>query len=97
VSLPLTTIVTKDPEATLDYAMDWAAWLAAGDAISTADWTSYPAGLIADAPPPSLAGAVARVWLTGGTPNVLYAVTCSVTTTQGRADDRTAQVRVREQ
>lgn len=82
----------KDPAARLDYAVDWSAWLPEGDTVAAAEW--LPGGLTVDGT--SLAGAVATVWLTGGTPGVTYRVTCRVTTTAGRIDDRTMRIFVAE-
>ena len=79
----------KDPQAKLDYAVDWTAWLAAGETITTSTWT-VPAGLtkVSD-------GAVdgkATVWLSGGTVGTRYAVTNHIITSQGREDERTLTI-----
>lgn len=84
----------KDADATLDYSVDWSAWLADGDTIAAADWT-VPDGLQQPTTPtPSLAGAKATVWLTGGTVGDIYPVTCRITTAQGRSDARSIRIRV---
>lgn len=75
----------KDPQAALDYAVDWVAWLA-GDTIASVAWT-VPPGLTLDAQ--SHTATVATVWLSGGTDGQVYAVTCGVTTAAGRVDERT--------
>jgi hypothetical protein len=90
---------THDPDATLDYAIDWSEWLPDGDALSTATWTVTGADAaltVAGSPAPSHAAGIATAWLTGGTDRVDYRVTCRVTTTGGRVDDRSILVRVRE-
>ncbi len=84
----------KDPDATLDYSIDWSAWLPSGDALSTATWsTSDPDLEVAGSPAPSHAAGIATAWLTGGTAGQRYTVTCRVTTTGGRVDDRSILLR----
>lgn len=84
----------KDPDATLDFAVDWTAELRAGDSITAAAWT-VPAGITQPATPvASLTGAKATVWLTGGSVGETYPVVCRVTTAQGRIDERTIRITV---
>jgi hypothetical protein len=84
----------KDPDATLDYSIDWSAWLPSGDAISTAAWSTSDAELVVEgSPAPSVSAGVATVWLSGGTAGTHYTVTCRVTTTGGRIDDRSIRLR----
>lgn len=86
---------TKDPSAKLDYAIDWTAWLTDGDTISTATWT-VPTGITEATPAPSLTDGKATIWLEGGTVGVSYPVVCHVVTAQGRTDDRTITIVVRD-
>lgn len=81
---------TKDPQATLDFVIDWAEWLDA-DAIAAATWT-IPAGLVKVNE--SHDGAKATVWLSGGTGDVTYRCACRIETTAGRIDERSIWVRV---
>lgn len=86
----------KDPNAKLPFAVDWSQWLTAeGDTAATATWI-VPAGLTQDTPGPSLTGGTATIWLSGGTVDTDYKVTCRLTTTGGRIDDRTIRISVRE-
>ncbi len=82
----------KDPHATLDYGVDWSAWLGA-DTIESVAW-SVPAGLTKTAE--SNTDTVAYVWLSGGTAGTTYQVVCRVTTTGGRTDDRTLELICKE-
>ena len=88
--------IEKDPEATLDFDVDWSvafnSWLA-GDTIASVAWT-VEAGLTKAAE--SNSTTVAKVWLSGGTAGTTYAVTCRITTasTPARVDVRTFRVRV---
>ena len=85
---------TKDPQAVLDYAIDWTKWLdEVGDSIETSTWI-VPTGLtkVTETNTTKLA----TVWLSGGTVGENYTVTNRITTVGGRADDRSITIRVRE-
>lgn len=85
-------IFVKDPNAVLDYAVDWSRWLA-GDEIATSTWT-VPAGLtkLGD----STTTTRATVWLAGGTVGQSYTVTNRITTAGGRTEERSFIIRVEE-
>jgi hypothetical protein len=86
----------KDPDATLDYGLDWAGedpWLAAGETIQTSTWL-VPAGLVKGSD--SHTDTATTVWLSGGTLGVDYEVTNRITTNQARTDDRTIRIMIRE-
>lgn len=84
-------IYSKDPGATLDFAIDWSINLVPGDTITSTTWT-VPGGLtkVKD----SVAGAKAVVWLAGGTAGQIYTVTCRIVTAQERIDERAIAIRV---
>ena len=81
---------TKDPQATLDYTIDWSAWLGT-DAIATSTWVLDAGITQANA---SMSGAQATVWVSGGVAGHLYSVTNRITTAAGRTDDRSILIRV---
>jgi diaminopimelate epimerase len=82
----------KDPNAVLDYKIDWTTWLST-DTIATATWT-VPAGITqASATNTTTA---ATIWLSGGTAGTTYEVVCRVVTSGGRTDDRTIGIRVED-
>lgn len=83
---------TKDPEAVLDYSIDWSRWLA-GDQIATSNWT-VPGGLekVSDAQ----TSTKTTVWLSAGTIGESYTVTNRITTSGGRTDDRSFLVKVED-
>ena len=87
----------KDPSAKLPFTVDWSAWLTnEGDTAASAVWV-VPTGIVQEStPPPSLADGKATVWLSGGTVGQSYDITCRLTTTGGRIDDRTFSVKIRE-
>ena len=84
---------TKDPDAVLDYSFGWDEWLEDGDTIASATVTA-DAGITLDSQ--SNTTTLVTAWLSGGTALEHYKVTCRVTTTEGRTDDRTILIRVRE-
>jgi hypothetical protein len=87
----------KDPDATLDYHRDWSEWLVDGDTITSSEWIvpdDFEVGTGEKAP--SFTSSTATVWLSGGEPRRAYRVTNRITTTQGRVDDRSLVILVRE-
>jgi hypothetical protein len=85
----------KDPSAVLTHAMDWTAWLDAGETITAETVTSSaPAVLVIDQV--AEAGGVISWRVAGGLARVTYIVTVSVTTSAGRIDQRSVAYRVRE-
>lgn len=86
----------KDPADVLDYGLDWSDQLALvtpADTISSATWT-VPAGLTAGAQ--FVIGAVATIWLSGGTAGTDYTITCRIVTAGGRTLERSVKLLVRE-
>ena len=83
---------TKDPNAVLDYGIDWTRWLA-GDQIATSEWI-IPTGLTKMAD--SKTATSATVWLSGGSVGQSYTVTNRITTAAGRTEDRSFTIRVEE-
>lgn len=86
---------THDPQAKLDYNIDWSRWLEGTDTISASTWT-IPTGLTQASPAPSISvdGKTTTVWISGGTAGAIYTVTNHVTTAAGREDDRSFALRV---
>lgn len=77
----------------LDYSLDWSKWLANNEHITGSAWTPS-AGMIVESD--TSTGVVTTVWLSGGTPGYPFTIVNHVTTDQGRQDDRTITIRVRE-
>ena len=82
----------KDPDAELDYTIDWSVWLD-GDQIISSEWI-VPAGLIRGSS--SHTTTSCTVWLSGGSVGQSYIVTDRITTAAGRIEDRSFTVRVEE-
>lgn len=83
---------TKDPNAVIDYSLDWTRWLD-GDAIATSEWI-VPDGLVKVTD--SRTTKIATVWLSGGLAGQSYTITNRITTTGGRTEDRSFAVKVEE-
>lgn len=79
----------KDPNASLDYEWDWAAWL---DGDTIASHTVVATGLTVVSSTASTTAVVA--WLSGGTAGATYVATCHIATAAGRQDDRSITIRV---
>ena len=77
----------KDPDAVLDYSVNWEAWLS-GDTISASEWT-IPTGLTNDSD--SFGDSVATVWLSSGTAGKTYSIINHITTAAGRQDDNSSE------
>jgi hypothetical protein len=85
--------MTKDPNARLDFAVDWSASLPDGDSITSSLWL-VPDDLATDTP--SIDGTTTAVWISGGVAGRTYQVTNRITTEDGRVDDRTLRIAVTE-
>ena len=84
--------IYKDPQAVLDYAVDWSEWLG-GDPIASVIW-SVPAGITKTLQTQTDTRATA--WLSGGTAGQSYAIGCRITTQAGRTAERSFRVICRE-
>jgi len=84
------TVYTKDPDAKLDYQVNWSNWLGI-DTISSSTWVIED-GItkVSD----TNTTTTATVWLSGGTSGETYAITNRIQTAGGRIDDRTFYVDV---
>jgi hypothetical protein len=89
----LTPSWDKDPDAILDYALDWSKWLATNETIVSSTWTPS-AGIVVESD--SSTASVTTVWLSGGEAGLPYVVVNHIVTNQGREDDRTITIRVRD-
>lgn len=100
----MTTRYLKDPDAVLDWKFDWKAltngsgpenWLETGETIASHTVTAA-AGLTVDSSSLTDGNTSVTVWLSGGTVRNGYDVTCHITTSNGRQDDRTIRIYVVE-
>jgi hypothetical protein len=86
--------IMKDPNAILDYTVDWVNWLAEiSDALSSHS-VICPAGITCTSSVISGTGVV--IWLSGGTEGTTYQIVCRVVTDGGRTDDRSIFIQIKE-
>jgi hypothetical protein len=86
-------IFTKDPDAVLDYIIDWSSWLASGETITASTWT-VDDGITKDSD--SFSDDETVIWLSGGSVYTDYECTNHIVTSGNREDDRTIIIRCRE-
>ena len=84
----------KDPQAILDYSFDWSPWLPAPDVIIDSLWIAE-SGITIEPGSETFTDTITRLFLSGGTHGNTYDVTNRITTTEGRVDERTIQIKVR--
>lgn len=86
-------IFLKDPDAKLDYQIDWSEWLGT-DTISASTWT-VPSGLtkVSDI----FTTTTTTIWLSGGTVGSVYEMVNHITTATGRENDRTLKIGIEQQ
>lgn len=85
----------KDPDSTVDYTFDWSTWLPTGDTIS--DHTITPqSGITVDSSEAINSSTMIQVWLSGGTAGNTYSINCEVTTADGRTEQITGYVEVKD-
>ena len=91
------TLLLKDPEAALDYAVDWGAEYLNGDAISQSDWEVEPVeggGIaIADG---LFDSTVATETASVGFPGHVYRLNNTVVLASGLSDSRSIVLRVEQ-
>lgn len=83
----------KDPDAVLDYVFDWTDWLDAGETISSHVIT-VETGITKDSD--SESGGLVTVWLSGGTVDSYYIVSCKIVTSDSRTEERSMRIQVSE-
>jgi hypothetical protein len=86
--------ILKDPNADLDYTIDFTAWLPSGDTIASVIWTKT-GGLVLGTPQMNPLGPV-TTRVSGGNAGEKCSLSAKVTTVQGRVDERTVYLKIRE-
>lgn len=88
---------TRDPDAELDYGVDWSDWLQDGETISSSEWAvDSGEGLTLDNAAHD--DTMTTIWtLPGATVGVTYHLRNRIVTSEGRTDDRTLLIRIVEQ
>lgn len=84
--------VLKDPDATLDYTFDWTAWLEpTTDTIADVEWVPDDALTVESS---LFDDTTATAFVSGGSVGEMLNLTCRITTTGGRIDDRTIVLKI---
>ncbi len=99
-------IFTKDPDAVLDYKIDFAAltngngdtdWLDTDNTETISSKTvTVETGITKDSDTLGDTNTSVVIWLSGGTAGNDYSVACEIVTSAGRTDERTITIQVRE-
>lgn len=85
----------KDPNAVLDYPIDWSVWLAdIGDTYASHTVENLTGGIAVESSTHS--NGIITVWLSGGTASSTATFTIRIVTTLGRTDDRTFYLKIKE-
>lgn len=89
------TLLLKDPEASLDYAVDWGLEYLTGDTLAQSDWHVTPVetggiSIVTSAFDDTIAKATAA----GGVAGHLYELTNHVVLSSGLTDSRSVVLRV---
>ncbi|EAT08222.1 hypothetical protein NYF14_02715 [Sphingobium sp. 10 DY56-G10] len=90
------SLLLKDPQARVDHAIDWSAYLA-GQSLIASDWTVEPeeaGGMVVEESAFEAQRSSARV--AGGRAGQVYRLTNRVTLSDGQADERSVTMRVEE-
>ena len=84
--------VPKDPDAVLDYQIDWSDWLADGESIVTSEWIVTGATIDSE----ESTATVSTAWISGGSVGTMISLTNRITTDNApaRVDDRTLIIKV---
>lgn len=95
-TFPAKVMDPKDPDAVLDYSVDWGLWLG-DDTVLASEWrleTSgpRPVAKVSD----SHSSTVATIWIKNGIAGGRYRATNRIRTVGGRTDSRTIEIPVEQ-
>jgi hypothetical protein len=84
----------KDPQESIDYAIDWSDFMAASETISASSWsvtsTALSIGTVA------ATTLITAAFVSGGVNGDVYRLTNKITTNQTRVAERSVIIRVEE-
>ena len=89
----LGAFIRKDPEASLDYQLDYTNYLATGDLISTSTVT-VDTGITKVADTIDATNKIVSITLSGGTEGTVYTIKNTITTDNGRIAVKRFRVKV---
>ena len=90
--------IDKDPEATLDYSLEWNEYLTAGNEITSATWSI--GAITGDTDPLTVDSSTntatrTTAVISGGTAGNIYTVTCAIVTEDATEDRRFFRIAVK--
>lgn len=88
-----TFTILKDPNATLDYYIDWTSWLSSGESIVTSTWTCTNTTITLPSTT-NFGTATTTVWVASGIAGEVYNITNRIATSGTRTEERTIQFTV---
>lgn len=84
----------KDPDAILDYHVDWGVWLTERDSIASSVWLTFSPDVSVVAE--SLDNNIASAVVSGGRLGMVYTLTNRVTTQVGLVQDKSIRLAIKE-
>ena len=84
----------KQPVEVIDYDIDYSQWLTVGDNVQNCEVTVEPSGLVIDAV--FINDPRVKIWVSDGTNGVIYKVTATTTTADGRVKQDEFRVKVKD-
>lgn len=85
---------THDPQAVLDYYVDWSAWLGDGETITDATWAVSGNTGAAPTVDPITSTTTPGVWVSEAALGDRLTLTCHIVTSETREDDRSITLAV---
>lgn len=85
----------KDPQATLDYSIDWSDWLSDGEVLTNSEWAASSGAIQS----PSFTDTATGIWLSGGEVGIAIVLTNTITTNStpvARVDERSLVIKVKQ-
>ncbi len=90
------TVFTKDPDAAVDYGVNWGLdYLQQDEIILTSSWSAVPADTLSLSSE-SNSGTETGVFIAGGVTGHTYLLGNRITTSNGRTDERSLTIRIVE-
>ena len=86
--------VIKDPNSIMDRGFDWSDWLPITDSIIDSEWINPSSDIVIILDSFDTISTLA--WFSGGVIGSTYRVTNRITTLEGRTEDRTLAIIVKE-
>ena len=84
----------KDPDAYLDYAMDWSTWLNTGENVST--YVVSVNDTVLTIATFTKSSNIVTAWLSGGASGQTYTVSIKITTDAARIEERSFRIKIKQ-